>query len=75
MKNARDGSSVVMSRPIIHRDVKTCNIMLDAKFNTKLSDFWVYEHSAMLAGRKATLPPEYVYTGYPSDKIDVTASL
>lgn len=25
----------------MNRDVKTCDIMLDAKFNTKLSDFWV----------------------------------
>ncbi|KAF8108175.1 hypothetical protein N665_0114s0065 [Sinapis alba] len=69
-------------RQIIHRDVKTCNIMLDAGFNAKLGDFGlaeVYEHSAMLAGRNATLPagtmgylaPEYVYTGVPSEKTDV----
>ncbi|KAJ0230523.1 Legume lectin domain-containing protein [Hirschfeldia incana] len=69
-------------RQIIHRDVKTCNIMLDAQFNAKLGDFGlaeVYEHSAMLSGRNATLPagtmgylaPEYVYTGVPSEKTDV----
>ncbi|KAM2700636.1 hypothetical protein EV2_002541 [Malus domestica] len=35
-------------RQIIHRDVKTCDIMLDADFNAKLGDFGlaeVYEHS------------------------------
>ncbi|VVB08327.1 unnamed protein product [Arabis nemorensis] len=69
-------------RQIIHRDVKTCNIMLDVEFNAKLGDFGlaeVYEHSALLAGRDATLPagtmgylaPEYVYTGVPSEKTDV----
>ncbi|CAH1443155.1 unnamed protein product [Lactuca virosa] len=67
-------------RQIIHRDVKTCNIMLDADFNAKLGDFGlaeVYEHSER--GRDATLPagtmgylaPEYVYSGIPTVKTDV----
>ncbi|XP_010519402.1 PREDICTED: L-type lectin-domain containing receptor kinase S.6 [Tarenaya hassleriana] len=69
-------------RQIIHRDVKTCNIMLDADFNAKLGDFGlaeVYEHSSEVTGRDATLPagtmgylaPEYVYSGVPSEKTDV----
>ncbi|XP_010496078.1 PREDICTED: L-type lectin-domain containing receptor kinase S.6-like [Camelina sativa] len=69
-------------RQIIHRDVKTCNIMLDTDFNAKLGDFGlaeIYEHSALLARRAPTLPagtmgylaPEYVYTGVPSEKSDV----
>lgn len=65
---------------IIHRDVKTCNIMLDADFNAKLGDFGlaeVYEHSSIT--REATIPagtmgylaPEYVYSGVPTVKTDV----
>lgn len=67
-------------RQIIHRDVKTCNIMLDTEFNAKLGDFGlaeVYEHSSMT--REATIPagtmgylaPEYVYCGVPTVKTDV----
>lgn len=67
-------------RQIIHRDVKTCNIMLDADFNAKLGDFGlaeVYEHSSIT--REATIPagtvgylaPEYVYSGVPTVKTDV----
>ncbi|XP_071714272.1 L-type lectin-domain containing receptor kinase S.6 [Rutidosis leptorrhynchoides] len=67
-------------RQIIHRDVKTCNIMLDADFNAKLGDFGlaeVYEHSArerdatLPAGTMGYLAPEYVYSGVPSVKTDV----
>ncbi|KAM1002041.1 hypothetical protein TB2_002403 [Malus domestica] len=58
-------------RQIIHRDVKTCNIMLDADFNAKLGDFGVaevYEHSSISArettisaGTMGYLAPGYVY--------------
>ncbi|XP_039023256.1 L-type lectin-domain containing receptor kinase S.6-like [Hibiscus syriacus] len=67
-------------RQIIHRDVKSCNIMLDDEFNAKLGDFGlaeVYEHSC--GSREATIPagtigylaPEYVYCGVPTVKTDV----
>ncbi|CAB4319655.1 unnamed protein product [Prunus armeniaca] len=67
-------------RQIIHRDVKTCNIMLDADFNAKLGDFGlaeVYEHSSIArdatipAGTMGYLAPEYVYSGVPTVKTDV----
>lgn len=67
-------------RQIIHRDVKTCNIMLDSEFNAKLGDFGlaeVYEHSCptravtIPAGTMGYLAPEYVYFGVPTVKTDV----
>ncbi|XP_031130555.1 uncharacterized protein LOC116032220 isoform X2 [Ipomoea triloba] len=67
-------------RPIIHRDVKSSNILLGDEFEAKLSDFGLaiwgptrtsFATHSDVVGTFGYLAPEYFMYGKVSDKIDV----
>ncbi|XP_050228530.1 L-type lectin-domain containing receptor kinase VIII.1 [Mercurialis annua] len=64
---------------VIHRDIKSSNIMLDEGFNARLGDFGLarqIEHdkspdATVAAGTMGYLAPEYLLTGRATEKTDV----
>lgn len=64
---------------VIHRDIKTSNIMLDINFNARLGDFGLarlMDHdkspvSTLTAGTMGYLAPEYLQYGKATEKTDV----
>ncbi|KAE8729088.1 putative leucine-rich repeat receptor-like serine/threonine-protein kinase [Hibiscus syriacus] len=78
--DAAQGLEYGSNPPIVHRDVKSANILLNEKFQAKLADFGLSRAfpaeggthvSTIVAGTPGYLDPEYLTTNRLNEKSDV----
>ncbi|CAN6224115.1 unnamed protein product [Urochloa humidicola] len=79
--NAAEGLSYLhhdCNPPIVHRDVKSNNILLDAEYGAKVADFGVAKTigdgpatMSIIAGSCGYIAPEYAYSLHVTEKCDV----
>ncbi|KAH6759553.1 hypothetical protein C2S52_022928 [Perilla frutescens var. hirtella] len=68
-----------LAQYVVHRDIKSSNVMLDNNFNAKLGDFGLARlvdldkdsHSTIPAGTFGYMAPEYPVTGKASKETDI----